>query len=128
MTWQPGQREPPLPGHIASSGDRQWGGPCHSHLPSHWIDMERSVCGPEQRTGKIPDDARSPEEISEHPRVPRGGPRVTIVLAHGAGPCLAGGRHLQAVVGWRPSDAAFTLKTASLYPRPMGNAINRIDG
>jgi hypothetical protein len=86
----------PLEGHVASSGDERLGGPRHSHLPSYRIDMERSTCGPRQRTGKTQGDAQSPGETSEHPRVSRGGRRVTTVLAHGAGLYLAGGRYLQA--------------------------------
>jgi hypothetical protein len=46
-----------LQGHVASSGDGRWGGPRHPHLPSHRIDMERSACGPGQRTGKTSGDA-----------------------------------------------------------------------
>jgi hypothetical protein len=97
----------------------------HSHLPSHRIDMERSVCGPGQCTGNTWGDAQRLGETSEHPGVPRVGPRVTTVLAHGAGPCLAGGRHQQA--GAPLSGAAFTLKAVSLFPGHTGKAINRID-
>jgi hypothetical protein len=93
---QPSRREPPLPGHYASSDERRWGGPRHSHLPSRQIDMERSACGPEQCTEKSPGDAQSPGETSEHLGVPRGGPRVATALPHSVGPCLASGSHLQA--------------------------------
>jgi hypothetical protein len=51
---------------------------------------------------------------------------VTTVLAHGAGPCLAGGHHLQ--VDAPSSGTAFTLKVVSLFLGPTGKAINRIDG
>jgi hypothetical protein len=40
-------------------------------------------------------DAEIPAETSERiSGVPREGPRLTIVLTHGAGPCLMGRRHL----------------------------------
>jgi hypothetical protein len=85
----------PLPGHVPSSNNGRWGEPCHLCLRSHWIGVERSADDPERCTGKILDNAQSPREISGHPGVPRGGSQASTVLAHNAGPRLAGGRHLQ---------------------------------
>jgi hypothetical protein len=74
---------------------------------------------------KDSDDAHSPGEtrgilgsLEEDPVDESFGPWRKILL---------GGR--ASLAGRRPSsDAASTLKAASLFPEPMGKAMNRIDG
>jgi hypothetical protein len=118
MARQSEQREPPLPGHVASSSDGRWGGPHHLHLPSHQIDMERSTCDLGQCTesGRDLGASWNPSRRTlgdDSPGLRRG--------------TLSGGR--APLAGQRPSSgAAFTLKVVSLFPRLMGKAINRIDG
>jgi hypothetical protein len=85
----------PLPGHVPSSSNGRWGRSRHLRLPSHRTRMKRSADDPERRIGKTPGNAQSPGGTSGHPGVPRRRSRAPTVLAHDAGPCPVGGRHLQ---------------------------------
>jgi hypothetical protein len=122
---RPGQREPPLPDHIASSSDGRWGDPRHSHLPSD-RHGEKERLRPQAKHRKDPGRCTEPGRDLGSSR----GPSRRIPSDDGPSPrrrTLPGGR--APLAGRRPSSGtAFTLKAVSLFPRPMGKTINRIDG
>jgi hypothetical protein len=71
--WRPEQGEPPLPGHVASSGDGQWGGPRHStsRVMLRHLTMGSGVAPTTPPPGSIQDVTTSSEWLNSAPHVRR---------------------------------------------------------